>query len=112
MSSNHLLVIKSVLAASASWRERLTKTYQDQRNATAKNLLEQLAAQSVPEEVLAALDGYSESEIAREASTTAKLIGFKIHTASLSSFVREIVNRIEASRAEWQSAFRNDGGAK
>jgi hypothetical protein len=111
MSSNHLLVIKSVLAASASWRERLTKTYPDKRNATAKNLLEQLAAQSVPEEVLAALDGYSESEITREASTTAKLIGFKLHTASLSCFVNEVVERVKDSREEWQSAFR-DGGAK
>jgi hypothetical protein len=112
MSSNHLLVIKSVLAASASWRERLNKTYSDQRNATAKNLLEQLAAQSVPEEVLAALDGYSDSEISREASAVAKLVGFKVHTASLANYVREIVERIKASREEWQSAFRSDGGAK
>ena len=53
MSSNHLLVIQSILASSASWHAKMTRTYQDdQRNTIAKTMLEGLAVQTVPDESL------------------------------------------------------------
>jgi hypothetical protein len=112
MSANHLLVIQSILASSASWRAKVTKTYQeDHRNTIAKHMLEQLATQAVSEEVLAALDGFSDHEIQRETMAVAKAVGFKSFPGTLSSFVNEVIERIEAARAEWKQVFL-DGGAK
>jgi hypothetical protein len=111
MSANHLLVIQSILASSASWRAKVTKTYQeDSRNTIAKHMLEQLAVQAAPEEVLALLDGFSDHEIQRETMAAAKAVGFKTFPGTLASFVSEVVERIKGSRAEWAQSFRKEGG--
>jgi hypothetical protein len=114
--SKNVLIAKTVLATSASWRGRIGLTYQqDLRNSIAKEHLEKLATEpidSVPPDIVAKLGNYSENEITRESGTAARLVGFKLFPATLASFIKAVIDRIEVSRAEWQSAFRNDGGAK
>jgi hypothetical protein len=112
MSSNHILIVKAVLASSAAWRSKVIKTFaDDERNVIAKNLLEKLATDDVPDEIIASLENYTDHEIQRETMAAAKNVGFKLFPGTLSSFVEEVIERIKGSRAEWQSAFR-DGGAK
>jgi hypothetical protein len=113
MSTNHVLIIKSILTSSAAWRARVAQEFPgDARNAVAKGLLENLAADTMPEEIIGRIDHYSDSEVAREATTAAKLVGFRSFPNTLSSFANDVIDRIEISRAEWAQAFRRDGGAK
>ena len=91
--------------------ETLAFARRDARNAVARGLLENLAADTVPDEIIACLDCYGDSEVAREATTAAKPVGFRSFPNTLSSFANDVIDPIEISRAEWQSAFR-DGGAK
>jgi hypothetical protein len=109
--STNLLILRSILISSASWRDKVIATYPaDLRNVIAKNLLEKLAADTVPEEVLAALDGFTDHEIQRETMAAAKNVGFKLFPGTLASFVSEVVERIKGSRAEWAQSFRKEGG--
>jgi hypothetical protein len=112
MSTTHVSIITSILTSSAAWRSRVAQEFPgDARNAVAKGLLENLAADTLPEEIIGRFDRYSDGEIARETTTAAKMVGFRNFPNSLSSFADDIINRIEISRKEWKSAFR-DGGAK
>jgi hypothetical protein len=110
MSITHELIIRAMLSSSSAWRDKVTKTFaDDQRNLIAKRLLENLATDDVPPEIIAELDRYSENEVQRECMVAAKAVGFKSFPGSLTTFVREVVSRIEASRAEWKSAFQKEG---
>ena len=110
--SNSILIIKPVLVSAAAWRARVIEAYpSDARNSVAKTLLEKIATDIAPNEVVALLDSYTETEIARVANATAKLVGFRYFSDSLEAFIKAVVERIEGSRAEWAQAFR-DGGAK
>ena len=112
MSTTNHLIIKSISTSSAAWRARVAQEFPgDARNAVARGLLENLAADTVPDEIIACLDCYGDSEVAREATTAAKPVGFRSFPNTLSSFANDVIDPIEISRAEWQSAFR-DGGAK
>ena len=73
-----ILIIKSIVVSSAAWRGRVAQDFPgDARNTVAKELLEKLAADTVPDEIADRLDRYSDSEVAREATTAAKLVGFR-----------------------------------
>ena len=105
-----ILIIKSVIASSAAWRGRVAQDFPgDARNIVAKDLLEKLAADTVPDEIIARLDQYSDSEIAREATAAAKLVGFRDFPNTLSSFANEVIDRIQTPRGEWAKTFRREG---
>jgi hypothetical protein len=107
-----ILIIKSVVTSSAAWRARVAQDFPgDARNTVARDLLEKMAAGTVPDEIIARLDRFSDSEVAREATTAAKLVGFRYFPNTLASFVKEIIDRIEISHTEWVHAFR-DGGVR
>jgi hypothetical protein len=110
--SKSILIIKPILVSAATWRARVVAAYpSDARNSVARTLLERMAADIAPDEVVAMLDGYSETEIARVANATAKLVGFRYFSDRLEDFIKAVVERIEAERGEWKQAFLN-GGAK
>jgi hypothetical protein len=109
MSNNHILICKSILGATAEWRRRVLLTHpSDHRNTTAAELLEHLSVEpvsAVPADLATQLDNYSDTELSREAKLAAKLVGFKSFPGTLSSFVTEVIDRIDQNRLEWESAF-------
>ena len=73
-----ILIIKSIVVSSAAWRGRVSQDFPcDARNAVAKELLEKLAADTGSDEIADRRNRYSDSEIAHEATTAAKLVGFR-----------------------------------
>jgi hypothetical protein len=114
---NHILIAKSILGMTAEWRKRVLITHPtDQRNAVAAELLERLAAEptgSVLADVASKLEGYSDTELSRQAQLVAKLVGFRFFPGTLTSFIDEVIHRIDQSRAEWESTFHaKTGGAR
>ena len=90
--STNLLIIKSILVSGAAWRGRVAQEFPgDARNAVAKGLLENLAADTLPEEIIGRFDRYGDSEVAREATTAAKLVGFRSFPNTLSSFADDVI---------------------
>lgn len=105
-----ILIIKSIVVSSAAWRSRVAQDFPgDARNTVAKELLEKLATDTLPDDVVIRLDRYSDSEVAREATTAAKLVGFRDFPITLSSFAKEVMDRIEISHTEWARTFRREG---
>jgi hypothetical protein len=109
--STNILIIKSIVATSAAWRARVAQEYPgDARNVVAQELLKKIAADNVTDDGTA-IDRYSNSEIAREATAVAKLVGFRIFPETLAAFVNDVIKRVETARTEWTHAFR-DGGVR
>ena len=105
-----ILILKSIVVSSAAWRGRVAQDFScDVRNAIAKDLLQKLAADTVPDEIADRLDRYSDREVAREATIAAKLVGFRDFPNTLSSFAKEVIDRIEISHTEWAKTFRREG---
>lgn len=107
-----ILIIKSIIVSSAAWRGRVAEDFScDARNAVAKDMLDKLASDTVPDEIADRLNKYSDTEVAREATIAAKLVGFRDFPNTLSSFAKEVIDRIEISHTEWANTFRRPGGA-
>jgi hypothetical protein len=109
MAISHVLVAKSILGTAAVWRQHILAAHPtDKRNTRASELLELLSAEptaSVPSEVVARLDGYSDSEFNRVAMLAARQVAFRVFPASLVAFLQEVMTRIDESRAEIDAAF-------
>ena len=111
--SINILIAKSILGAQAAWRERVALSYiDDNRNLMAAELLKRLSdepLEGVPAEIVADLQGYSDSEFSVCAKQAAKLVGFRIFPGTLAGFIQAVIKRIDQNRSEWERAFRPGG---
>jgi hypothetical protein len=109
MAISHVLISKSIAGATAVWRQRTLAAHpDDKRNTRASELLELISAEptaSIPADIVARLDRYSDSEFNRVAMEVSRQVGFRIFPGSLLAFIAEVMNRIDESRAEIDAAF-------
>ena len=109
MAISHVLISKSITGATAVWRQRTLAAHpDDKRNTRASELLELISAEptsGIPADVVAKLDGYSDSEFNRVAMLVSRQVGFRFFPGTLLAFIQEVMARIDESRAEIDAAF-------
>lgn len=105
-----LLAIKTVLGATANFREAMARKYShDGRNALAAQLLQSLASENpqLPEHMLAEISACN--GLAIVARDVAQKVGFGIFPESLAEFIHTVLLRAAEQRKEIERVFSSEG---
>jgi hypothetical protein len=97
-ASPQVLIVKSILANAAEWRQFKAKEFpDDKRNSRAAALLETLSdetADSVPANILNRLDAVDGPTLSRVGRTVSQRVAFRDYPASLAAFIELVLSAI------------------